>query len=503
MEFDPFGDVLACCANSFYPLGNVAESTLREIWTGPAASRLREAVAKGDHSLGCTICHQRVTTGGAELPMSAYDDLPVDGIALEWPDRLTFALHNTCNLACGMCGGDRSSRIRAQRDGQPPLARAYGDDFFQQLPPFLLNCSHVSFVGGEPFLIREHFRVWELMMDLGAGVRCGVTTNGTIWNSRVETVLNAFDTDISISVDGMSKQTFEAIRVGADFKNVMVNLERFRDYTEARGTNLRINWCFIRQNWFELGEALRFAEDLGVEANVQTVIEPEFGVQLMDSDELSVVLDTLERESEAMSGRLTLNNAIWNRQLSMLRDELERRSAGISRLRYMEQVPPERSSQLADVIIGSLRPKRDDTPVDLAELRRKVAREFSTWFGHRPVLDEMTVNWDGIILTAELGHVPVGQRVLDLESTRLSDFSAAVAAAMNRHAWVIEEFVESDHVSHTLGFGRVSRDKDFVLLKMSSFAVGDHIKVFVAVDSRFSERETRVVLRQPNSAEVR
>ena len=34
MEFDPQGRVFTCCTNQLYPMGNVAESSLREIWHG-------------------------------------------------------------------------------------------------------------------------------------------------------------------------------------------------------------------------------------------------------------------------------------------------------------------------------------------------------------------------------------------------------------------------------------------------------------------------------------
>ena len=44
MDFDPAGNVQACCVNAMYPLGNVTRSSIREIWEGERARKLRRAI---------------------------------------------------------------------------------------------------------------------------------------------------------------------------------------------------------------------------------------------------------------------------------------------------------------------------------------------------------------------------------------------------------------------------------------------------------------------------
>ena len=153
MDFDPLGNVQACCANALYPLGNVADADLREIWDGARATSLRRALRRHDLNLGCGICRYRLSEAGGAVPRDYYEQFPVDGDLLlddevpAWPQLLAFSLHNTCNLACVMCGGDASSSIRTQRNGLPPLPHVYGDAFFDQLSPFLDHCSAIDFVG--------------------------------------------------------------------------------------------------------------------------------------------------------------------------------------------------------------------------------------------------------------------------------------------------------------------------------------------------------------------
>ena len=44
MYLDQHGSVRACCQNTEHPLGNVTEQRLRDIWEGPQAKELRDAM---------------------------------------------------------------------------------------------------------------------------------------------------------------------------------------------------------------------------------------------------------------------------------------------------------------------------------------------------------------------------------------------------------------------------------------------------------------------------
>ena len=105
------------------------------IWEGPRARSLRAALARGDLGYGCSVCRHRLEHSAGGMPIDLYDLYPLADPAVtpEWPALLSFSLHNTCNLACIMCGGDASSKIRTQRDGLPGLPHAYGDAFFEQI----------------------------------------------------------------------------------------------------------------------------------------------------------------------------------------------------------------------------------------------------------------------------------------------------------------------------------------------------------------------------------
>ncbi|OWY62851.1 hypothetical protein B7486_56205, partial [cyanobacterium TDX16] len=226
LHLDQAGDVRPCC-QSTHVLGNVERQSLDEIWRGAPAGQLRAAVAEGDLSVGCGFCEWAVRAGDdAAAYARRFDDDEVAEQAGQ-PTRIEIAPSNTCNLQCTMCNGEWSSSIRSQREHLPPLPKRYGDAFFEQIEPWLPALRQVDVFGGEPFLARESLRLLELLADQAPHVRGLVTTNGTIWNDRVERLLRDLDLSVTVSVDGATRETYESIRVGADWDVLQDHLGRF------------------------------------------------------------------------------------------------------------------------------------------------------------------------------------------------------------------------------------------------------------------------------------
>ncbi len=59
LHFSQLGVVTACCFNRKQVLGVYPKNSIREIWEGPAATELREALARRDLSKGCEKCLQQ------------------------------------------------------------------------------------------------------------------------------------------------------------------------------------------------------------------------------------------------------------------------------------------------------------------------------------------------------------------------------------------------------------------------------------------------------------
>ena len=307
------GDVVACCKSTHHRLGNVARQRLPEIWSGERVAALRAELRRYELGAACRFCRWQIESGHANVHAKIFDELPAADGDAAWPARMDFTLSNACNLACVMCCGELSSTIRAQRDQLPPLRRPYGDAFFRDLRPFLAQLRHATFLGGEPFLAAENHRVWDLLIEDRSAPRCHVITNGTQWNERVERVLDALPMDVSLSIDGVTAETVERLRVHVRFETLMENVARFRAACRRRDTRMSIMFCLMPQNWHEFGPLLRLAEEQDVDVDMNVVVDPPANsLHALPAAELAgVVAELTATGRRERFGALPRNGRVW------------------------------------------------------------------------------------------------------------------------------------------------------------------------------------------------
>ena len=317
-----------------YPLGNVGSDRLIDIWNGPRRRVLQERLAVDDYSHGCRGCEWEVSGEGRDgsYPQSfdwGATHLTADPDSGAWPRRMEFNLSNSCNLQCIQCNGDLSSSIRIHREGRPPLAKVYGDEFFEDLRLFLPHLDAAQFAGGEPFLGAENFRAWDLIAEVAPDLRCDVVTNATQWNKRVERVLEKIPMGFTFSIDGITKETYDAVRIDADFDEVMANVDRFCAYARARGTGLALNFCLMAQNFHEFGDLLLFAEERGIAVNVSVVHYPEHcSIARLDRAEIAEIHRFLVAQSDEVLAGLDRNAATWRTEVARIGSWLEGHDPG-------------------------------------------------------------------------------------------------------------------------------------------------------------------------------
>jgi MoaA/NifB/PqqE/SkfB family radical SAM enzyme len=286
---------------------------------------------------------------------------------------MEFSISNTCNLECVMCNGEWSSSIRSRREKLPPLKKVYGDGFFADLRKYLPHLRHVKILGGEPFLAQESFRIWDMMIEMGLQTPCHVTTNGTHYNAKVERVLDKLPFSFSISMDGVTKKTVESIRVNAVFEELRANFQRFLAYTRERGTDLTLTYCFMPQNYHELGDYLLFADEHECNVCVNTVIHPaSHSLYQLPTAELRPIVEALDRQSAELLPRLGRNRDVWIHEVDRLRHRLQENDEA-----PLSFVP----GRMAMTTGGG------DLPVvtiDREELAREAARRLESWSGAEP-----------------------------------------------------------------------------------------------------------------------
>ncbi len=318
--FDQLGDVRACCHNLTGTLGNIRRQSIREIWDGAQANRLRQALERRDLSEGCGHCAWQEESGSGQVRFSRnYDGGPVSSLHPRWPRQMEFSLTNACNLQCRMCTGWNSSAIRAHREGLPPMAVAYGEGFFEELAVFLPHLEHVTLLGGEPFLGAETLRVLEMIAALDRKPSVWITTNGTQWTPRVRRILDRVPVGFEFSLDGATRETYESVRVGSSFDTVIGNLGRYLAHARANGQRVVLSFCLMTCNWHELAAIIALSERHGLDdVKINVVTYPsDLSLYSLSASRLAEIVRGLRDQEAQLQGVERLYH-VWEAQLGAL-----------------------------------------------------------------------------------------------------------------------------------------------------------------------------------------
>lgn len=246
------------------------QRSLADLWQGAEFSDVRQALAEQRFIGRCSECEHDILTGNRPLA-AAYDfDHPIGN----WPSMLELELSNLCNLACVMCNGNLSSRIRRERDHLPPLESPYDASFVEQVAEVLPHLRELRFNGGEPLLQPIVHQICERVGDLRPDLKVTIATNGTVLNSKVERMLDRCNIHINLSIDSLVPERYEQIRVHADFGEMMENFETFRSYCQANDRTLCVMANPMRMNWSELSDYVWWCNERDVDLWFNTIREP-------------------------------------------------------------------------------------------------------------------------------------------------------------------------------------------------------------------------------------
>ncbi|MFH1319498.1 MAG: radical SAM protein [Bacteroidota bacterium] len=287
------GKAAACCYNRYHILGSYPDQSIKEIWFGEMAEKLREHIKNNVLSLGCVSCKEHLTAKNFDgVRAMMYDRHPSN--ENNYPSVIELELSNTCNLECEMCFGEFSSLIRKNREKKQPVISPYNAGFIRQLEEFMPYLHEIKFYGGEPFLVNRYYDIWERIIKINPCIKINVSTNATILNQRVKDILSKAKFDISISIDSLQRATYEKIRIRAKYDRVMKNITYFRDYCRQKDTFFGISVCPMRQNWHELPDFINYCNQLEAPVYFNTVWYPSHcSLWNLDPISLKAIVDYL------------------------------------------------------------------------------------------------------------------------------------------------------------------------------------------------------------------
>jgi MoaA/NifB/PqqE/SkfB family radical SAM enzyme len=192
-----------------------------------------------------------LTTQNIRLKKFALDNYP------RW---LYLELTGNCNFRCTMCPMSmKPMRYDANLDMPFSLFKKIADDLF----PY---AKYVDLRGyGETTVMRN----WENYLDYALKFSCeyGLITNLAVRNDKMWEKMVKNDFFLGISFDGATKRTFEMIRKGSNFENILRNLRLVSDARKKFGRKddrLKIMTVAQRENIHELPAIVKIAKEYGI-----------------------------------------------------------------------------------------------------------------------------------------------------------------------------------------------------------------------------------------------
>jgi len=180
LEINADGSVAPCCIwgdrlkNENNLEFNVNKNSFYEIYNSNHLKKLRSDLSNNKKPNSCAQCWQEEDNGIMSLRQKETD---FNGDVQSQFSSLSIAFGNICNLRCRICGPWASSiwaknELKTHSDeekrssfefeilkkGQWPITSKV---FWEDLENYLPLLSKISFYGGEPFLINQHFQLLE------------------------------------------------------------------------------------------------------------------------------------------------------------------------------------------------------------------------------------------------------------------------------------------------------------------------------------------------------
>jgi len=156
-------------------------------------------------------------------------------------------INNTCNLNCAMCQTLSATRKRGRMEIE--LLR---ETLETLVADGITNVALHTL--GDPL---ANPRLGEVMAELRRfGLTTSICTNGLLLERHVDTLIEYMDISPSIafSVDGATAETYEKIRIGGKFDELLRQLEISNQRLRPKGMTVKIHCTLSKDNLGEVGE---------------------------------------------------------------------------------------------------------------------------------------------------------------------------------------------------------------------------------------------------------
>jgi radical SAM protein with 4Fe4S-binding SPASM domain len=266
----PNETVYPCCLTPMnFPVGNLSNQTLEEVWNDNPMRQLRQNMINGIKSDSCQRCYAFEAAGQTSMRNSLnkkfqhhFEEVEktskngtYDKLNLVYWD---FRFSNICNFKCRMCGPQLSTgwysdtkKIYGMLPTDVPT-EVDPNKLWKQIEPLFETVEEIYFAGGEPLIMEEHYRILKKLDEMkryDVRIRYNSNFSQLIYKSLdVLDIWPKFDTvEMYASIDG-SQGRGEFIRKGLEWNTFLSNRQQLKE--KASNVRFVINYTVTALNAF-------------------------------------------------------------------------------------------------------------------------------------------------------------------------------------------------------------------------------------------------------------
>ncbi|MDD3064904.1 MAG: radical SAM protein [Endomicrobiaceae bacterium] len=163
------------------------------------------------------------------------------------PRILEITLTNRCNLKCIMCENIKSVPWELAENTKNEII---------ELMPYL---EQVLWLGGEVFLYKHFDELFDIANK--HNVKQIISTNALLLNDNIIKKLVDYNVELSISVDGVTKEIYEKIRLGANFDNLIAKINLLNKVKHRVNKYMKKRLCVVimETNYEQIPDFIDFA----------------------------------------------------------------------------------------------------------------------------------------------------------------------------------------------------------------------------------------------------
>ena len=182
-----------------------------------------------------------------------------------FPTMAEIETTSLCNLRCIMCGRNYGKDAKEKKHMNFDLFKKIIDQCKGKMELAILHA------GGEPLLHPNIFDMIEYTRE--AGIGSWLSSNATVLDeSKSEKLLKSSLNGLVLSIDGVTAETYEKIRLGARFEVTKSNIIRFLDMHGRMNSDLLVTIQMIEmeENRHEVDEFVRYWSQF----NANIIVKP-------------------------------------------------------------------------------------------------------------------------------------------------------------------------------------------------------------------------------------